>query len=166
MWTANRNTPVKINATLQLSQEGDLILRDADGTYGWSTNTTGMSVSGLNLTEEGNLVLFSRNNAVVWQSFDHPTDSLLPGQRMVSGQKLIATESALNLTEGLLSLAYKNEGLVSYVDSNPPQIYYQSLSIVDSAINMNGSFAEFNFAPVSSAQFIRFDSDGHMRVYE
>ena len=81
VWTANRNTPVKINATLQLSQEGDLILRDADGTYVWSTNTTGMSVSGLNLTEEGNLVLFSRNNAVVWQSFDHPTDSLLPGQR-------------------------------------------------------------------------------------
>nr|POE44726.1 g-type lectin s-receptor-like serine/threonine-protein kinase sd2-5 [Quercus suber] len=66
VWTAKRNTPVKINATLQLSQEGDLILRDADGTY----------------------------------SFDHPTDSLLPGQRMVSGQKLIATESAWNLTEG------------------------------------------------------------------
>ncbi|KAL4620635.1 hypothetical protein ACB092_06G169800 [Castanea dentata] len=100
VWTANRNTPVKINATLQLSQEGDLILRDTDGTYVWSTNTTSLSVSGLNLTEEGNLVLFSRNNAVVWQSFDHPTDSLLPGQRMVSGQKLIATESASNLTEG------------------------------------------------------------------
>ena len=107
MWTANRNTPVKINATLQLSQEGDLILRDADGTYVWSTNTTGMSVSGLNLTEEGNLTLFSRNNAVVWQSFDHPTDSLLPGQRMVSGQKLIATESALNLTEGFYLLLIK-----------------------------------------------------------
>ncbi|KAF3969758.1 hypothetical protein CMV_006473 [Castanea mollissima] len=124
VWTANRNTPVKINATLQLSQEGDLILRDADGTYVWSTNTAGMSVSGLNLTEEGNLVLSSRNNAVVWQSFDHPTDSLVPGQRMVSGQKLIATESASNLTE------------------------------------------EFDFAPVSSAQYIRFDSDGHLRVYE
>ena len=161
VWTAKRNTPVKINATLQLSQDGDLILRDADGTYVWSTNTTGMSVSGLNLTEEANLVLFSENNAVVWQSFDHPTDSLLPGQRMVSGQKLIATESASNLTEGLLSLAYKNKGLVAYVHSNPPQIYYQSLSIVNSAIYMNGSFAEFNFAPVSSAQFIRFDSDGH-----
>ena len=166
VWTANRNTPVKINARLQLSQDGDLILRDADGTYVWSTNTTGMSVSGLNLTEEGNLVLFSKNNAVVWQSFDHPTDSLLPGQRMVSGQKLIATESASNLTEGLLSLAYKNKGLVAYVHSNPPQIYYQSLSIVNSAIYMNGSFAEFNFAPVSSAQFIRFETDGHLRVYE
>lgn len=79
-----------------------------------------MSVLGLNLTEEGNLVLFSRNNAVVWQSFDHPTDSLLPGQRMVSGQKLIATESAWSLTEGLLSLAYKNEGLVAYVYSKGP----------------------------------------------
>ena len=62
----NKNTPFKINATLQLSQEGDLIVRDVDGTYVLSTNTTGMSVSSLNLTEEGNLVLFSRNNATVW----------------------------------------------------------------------------------------------------
>ena len=121
MWTANRNTPVKINATLQLSQEGDLILRDADGTYVWSTNTTGMSVSGLNLTEEGNLTLFSRNNAVVWQSFDHPTDSLLPAQRMVSGQKLIATESALNLTEGFYLLLIKMKVWLPMLIPIPPK---------------------------------------------
>ena len=48
----------------------------------------------------------------------------------------------------IIRFGYKNKGLVSYVDSNRLP-------------NMNGSFAEFNFAPVSSAQFIRFDSDGH-----
>ncbi|CAK9181622.1 unnamed protein product [Ilex paraguariensis] len=39
----------------------------------------------------GNLVLFDRNNATVWQSFDQPTDCLVPGQKLLSGQKLIAS---------------------------------------------------------------------------
>ena len=99
MWTTNRNTLVKINATLQLSLEGDLILKDADGTYVWSTNTTGKSDTGLNLTKEGNLVLFDRNNAMVWQSFNHPTDSILLGQRIVSGKKLINSQRFRNKFE-------------------------------------------------------------------
>ncbi|KAK4342253.1 hypothetical protein RND71_038069 [Anisodus tanguticus] len=68
VWSANRNKPVKINSTLQLTAEGDLVLRDADGTLAWSTNTAGKSVAGLNLTDEGNLVLFDSKNATVWQS--------------------------------------------------------------------------------------------------
>ncbi|KAJ8532170.1 hypothetical protein K7X08_012093 [Anisodus acutangulus] len=68
VWSANRNKPVKINSTLQLTAEGDLVLRDADGTLTWSTNTAGKSVAGLNLTDEGNLVLFDSKNATVWQS--------------------------------------------------------------------------------------------------
>uniref|UniRef100_K4CG99 non-specific serine/threonine protein kinase n=1 Tax=Solanum lycopersicum TaxID=4081 RepID=K4CG99_SOLLC len=39
----------------------------------------------------GNLVLFDKRKRTIWQSFDHPTDSLLPGQKLVSGRKLIAT---------------------------------------------------------------------------
>ena len=160
VWTANRNTPVKINATLQLSQEGDLILKDADGSYVWSTSTTGKSVSGLNLTEEGNLVLIGQNNAVVWQSFDHPTDSLLPWQIPPSGKKLIANESATNMSEGLFSIVYKDVGFVASVESNPPQIYYQSqdpITIDSIQEYMDGSLP---------SQFTRFGSDGHLRVYE
>ncbi|RVW82319.1 G-type lectin S-receptor-like serine/threonine-protein kinase SD2-5 [Vitis vinifera] len=78
-----KNFLVRDDATLQLTQDGDLILRDADGTFVWSSITSGKSVVGLNLTETGNLVLFDSNNASVWQSFDHPTDSLVPGQILV-----------------------------------------------------------------------------------
>ena len=78
VWSANRNIPVQANATVQLTQGGDLILREVDGTVVWSTNTPGKSVVGLNLTETGNLVLFDSNDASVWQSFDHPTDNLVP----------------------------------------------------------------------------------------
>ncbi|MCD9641569.1 hypothetical protein HAX54_027797 [Datura stramonium] len=63
VWSANRNHPVKANPTLQLSQDGNLVLADSDGTLVWSTNTTGKSVSGLNLTDMGNLLLFDKSDA-------------------------------------------------------------------------------------------------------
>ena len=66
VWSANRNNPVKYRAALQLSEKGDLMLQDHDGTLVWNTNTMGKFVSGLNLTEEGNLVLYGRNNEMVW----------------------------------------------------------------------------------------------------
>ncbi|PHT43646.1 G-type lectin S-receptor-like serine/threonine-protein kinase SD2-5 [Capsicum baccatum] len=80
VWSANRSKLVKINSTLQLTSGGDLVLRGVDGTLSWSTNTTGKSVVGLSLTVEGNLVLFDSKNGIVWQSFNHPNDALVPGQ--------------------------------------------------------------------------------------
>ncbi|KAL7185291.1 hypothetical protein ACSBR2_027258 [Camellia fascicularis] len=136
VWSANRNHPVKLNATLQLTQDGNLTLADSDGTSVWSTGNH--SVSGLNLTEDGNLVLFDRNNATVWQSFDHPTDSLLVGQ-----------------------------GLVAYVESNPPWSYFESepyMYVKFENESFNGQVIPV--ASSSSAQFIRLDPDGHLRAYE
>ncbi|KAM3395762.1 hypothetical protein P3S68_004768 [Capsicum galapagoense] len=77
VWSANGNHPVKANATLKLGQDGNLALTDSDGTIVWSTGTIGKSVSGLNLTEMGNFVLFDKRKCTIWQSFDHPTDSSL-----------------------------------------------------------------------------------------
>ncbi|XP_049412561.1 G-type lectin S-receptor-like serine/threonine-protein kinase SD2-5 isoform X2 [Solanum stenotomum] len=152
VWSANRNKPVRINSTLELTAEGDLVLRDADGTLAWSTNTTGKSIAGLNLTDEGNLVLFDSKNATVWQSFGHPTDALVPGQRLVPGMKLTASVSTTNWTErGLFSLSATDDGFVAFVESNPPQTYFL------------GAIAGLN---ATSAQYMRLESDGHLKVYE
>ncbi|TXG47668.1 hypothetical protein EZV62_026962 [Acer yangbiense] len=86
-WLANRNKPVHENATLELHTNGDLILRDADGSFVWSTNTSHMSVARLQMLNTGNLVLFDDNNKTIWQSFDLPMDTLLPGQKQMAGQK-------------------------------------------------------------------------------
>ncbi|XP_059282650.1 G-type lectin S-receptor-like serine/threonine-protein kinase SD2-5 [Lycium ferocissimum] len=111
VWSANRNHPVKANATLQLGQDGNLVLANSDGTLVWSTNTTGKSVSGLNLTEMGNLVLLDKRKRPIWQSFDHPTDSLLPGQNLVSGRKLISSVSTTNQSKDHpASLYYSFDG--------------------------------------------------------
>ncbi|KAL3509053.1 hypothetical protein ACH5RR_028454 [Cinchona calisaya] len=170
VWVANRNHPVQLNTTLQLRQDGDLVVADSDGTVVWSSNTRGKPVSGLNLTEMGNLVLFGRNNETIWQSFDHPTDSLLLGQKLVPGQKLIASVSESNLSQGLLSLSFNHhDGLVAYVDSsNSPQIYYMSGFNGENPLVEfnNGSFYGWDIPPTSVAQFMKFEPDGHLRVYQ
>ncbi|XP_070006091.1 G-type lectin S-receptor-like serine/threonine-protein kinase SD2-5 [Nicotiana sylvestris] len=184
VWSANRNNPVRINATLQLTLGGNLVLRDADGTLVWSTNTTDKSVAGLKFTHLGNLVLFDVNNVTVWQSFDHPTDSLVPGQKLIPGQKLTASVSATNWTEGgLYSFSATNSGLIALVESSPPQTYFKRsiTNLTDSKASnyvmyLNGSLSLFtnsndseilvSVAPVSSAQFMKLEFDGHLKVYE
>ncbi|XP_022001415.1 G-type lectin S-receptor-like serine/threonine-protein kinase SD2-5 [Helianthus annuus] len=96
VWSANRDYPVRENSILNFTSAGDLVLKDGDGSIVWTTNTAGKSVAGMNLTETGNLVLFDNQNSVVWQSFDHPTDSLLPGQKLYQGQKLKSSVSLSN----------------------------------------------------------------------
>ncbi|KAL6328920.1 hypothetical protein AAG906_007210 [Vitis piasezkii] len=187
VWSANRNDPVRVNATLQLTGGGDLILKDADGKFVWSTNTTGKSVSGLKLTEAGDVVLFDANNATVWQSFDHPTDALLQGQKMVSGKKLTASLATDNWTEGMLSLSVTNEALVAYVESNPPQFYYrlegsdtdtkgktkqnyillgnENLDVIIHGAEENHPDSRISIPANLSAQFIKLGPDGHLRAY-
>ncbi|KAL0328294.1 UNVERIFIED_CONTAM: G-type lectin S-receptor-like serine/threonine-protein kinase LECRK2 [Sesamum calycinum] len=187
VWSANRNSPVRINATLQLTPDGDLVLRDADGTLTWSTNTTGKSVAGLNLTEMGNLVLFDEKNAVVWQSFGHPTDALVPGQVLVAGMNLTAGVSATNWSDGgVFSVSMTSQGLVASVTADPPLVYYDRL-YANPKTNKEESYAKYqngslqlyvhsvepsrpdstiDIPPAASAQYMKLGPDGHLRVFE
>ncbi|KAL8131900.1 hypothetical protein AgCh_007708 [Apium graveolens] len=186
VWSANRDHPVKANATLKLTADGDLVLRDADGSVAWSSKTAGKSVAGLNLTDTGNLVLFNKRKEVVWQSFDHPTDSLVPGQTLTEGQKLIASASKTDSRVGLYSLVVNDQGLFAYIQSNPPQAYYNSyvystekskkpnyvrflngsLRFYPRSSEKNTPIHIFKIPPASSVQYMRLESDGHLRVYE
>ncbi|KAI4983219.1 hypothetical protein ZWY2020_023711 [Hordeum vulgare] len=85
VWSANQACPVRENATLEFTSGGNLVLRDADGSHVWSSNSSDRSVARMVITKFGNLVLINHMNAIVWQSFDHPTDTLLLGQSLVKG---------------------------------------------------------------------------------
>ncbi|KAI8551300.1 hypothetical protein RHMOL_Rhmol06G0175100 [Rhododendron molle] len=177
VWSANRNNPVKAGATLELTKDGDFLLADADGTPVWSTNTSSKSVSGLNLTALGNLVLFDENNDAVWRSGDHPTDSLVVGDTLFSGTELTASTSASNWSKGLYGLAIKGSQLIAYVDADPPQSYFFT------SPGQKGIFApHFLFMPTVfpggttayllqvwpglAARFMQLRPDGHLRLYE
>ena len=83
VWVANRETPGKNKAgVLNLSEGGDLGLFDATGASLWSVNVTKKVYQAV-ILDSGNFVMFGDANKseMVWQSFDYPTDTWLPGMR-------------------------------------------------------------------------------------
>ncbi|XVF11710.1 hypothetical protein REPUB_Repub08aG0051200 [Reevesia pubescens] len=172
VWSANRNNPVDNQSLLQLTPRGNLTLKDADGALVWSPKTVGNYVSSLNLSVEGNLMLFDKTNHLVWQSFDHPTDTLVVGQRLVNGQKLRSSVSPpFNLSEGLYAFALIDGNFTASIDADPSQIYYtrsvfnESNSGQSYAEFQTGMFGSFNLV-AASACFIQLGSDGHLREYK
>ncbi|XP_039771390.1 receptor-like serine/threonine-protein kinase SD1-8 isoform X4 [Panicum virgatum] len=84
LWVANRDTPLNSSSgVLVMSSRVGLRLLDGSGQTAWSSNTTGASASwAAQLLESGNLVVREQSsNASLWQSFDHPSNTLLPGMR-------------------------------------------------------------------------------------
>nr|POE67149.1 epidermis-specific secreted glycoprotein ep1 [Quercus suber] len=101
VWSANQKNPISINATLRLSSKRGLVLKDANRTTVWYTNIGAKSVASLNLSDMGNLMLLNQKNKTIRQSFDHPTDSLLPGQKLMSKDFDEAEEYDLDYVPGM-----------------------------------------------------------------
>ncbi|RHN62552.1 putative non-specific serine/threonine protein kinase [Medicago truncatula] len=91
VWVANRDAPINdTSGILSINQNGNLELHHNLSTIPiWSTNVS-LTLSQRNitsaviakLTDKANIVLMINNTkTVIWESFDHPTDTFLPYQR-------------------------------------------------------------------------------------
>ncbi|CAL5014683.1 unnamed protein product [Urochloa decumbens] len=83
-WVANREAPLNnTSGVLMVSAGGSLQLIDGSGQAAWSSNTTGYSVAAVaQLLDTGNLVVREQSSgSILWQSFDHPSNTLLAGMR-------------------------------------------------------------------------------------
>nr|GME17117.1 G-type lectin S-receptor-like serine/threonine-protein kinase SD2-5 [Ipomoea batatas] len=156
VWSANRNHPVTVNASVELRREGGLLLMDSNGTEVWSTHTNGNLAFGLKLRENGNLVIFEQNNETIWQSFDHPTDTLLPGQLM-RGQTLKASISTSNFEEGSYSLNVDDDYSVHAFLGSSNAYWYEYTPAMGVYVN----FSEY----WQNGEFLKFEPDGHLRTY-
>ncbi|KAJ6827337.1 receptor-like serine/threonine-protein kinase SD1-8 [Iris pallida] len=101
VWVANRNAPLAgLTGTLSLAANGTLVVKaNGTSTVVWSSSPASSSAVGNNpvaqILDTGNFVIKDDNDAAAsqlyaWQSFDHPTDTLLPGMKL-----------GWNLTSGL-----------------------------------------------------------------
>nr|GMD11428.1 G-type lectin S-receptor-like serine/threonine-protein kinase RKS1 [Ipomoea batatas] len=88
VWVANRDKPIT-NSTgfLKIGEDGNINLVDGTGNSIWSSSN--QSVRGntiAQLLDSGNLVLRRENDEnpenYLWESFDYPTDTLLPGMKL------------------------------------------------------------------------------------
>ncbi|KDP21143.1 hypothetical protein JCGZ_21614 [Jatropha curcas] len=186
LWLANRNRAVSEHATLQFLSDGNLVLRDGDGSLVWSTGTANKSVVGMKMMKTGNLVLYDTNNKSIWQSFDHPTDTLLPGQKLMRGQKLVASVSNSNLSKGNFNLVVTSRGLDAYYQAEVPLSYcrypynegtshdvdriemessngYLSLDILSTeGVLLYTSYQQYR----NKTSYMKLDPDGHLRFYD
>ncbi|MCO5570468.1 hypothetical protein L7F22_024190 [Adiantum nelumboides] len=85
VWMANRDSPVDAHSYFRLTTAGQFALLNGSGVVVWSTPSyRGMrsDVVRGEFQQSGNLQLQNQTSKdVLWQSFDHPTDTLLPGQQ-------------------------------------------------------------------------------------
>lgn len=87
VWVANRDSPLMSSSgVLSISDTGNLILLDnSNGSViVWSSNSSyTTNPTSVQLLDTGNLVLRDlETNRVLWQSFDWPTNTFLPGMRV------------------------------------------------------------------------------------
>jgi hypothetical protein len=137
VWVANRATPANSSMAprLVLTNDSNLVLSDdANGGGGrvlWTTNTTTTTTttttagpgrsSEVVLMNTGNLALQSPSGKMLWQSFDHPTDTLLPGMKL----KLWSRSHKTRQQQGTRLFAWKDPsdpsaGAVSFTAQTEP----------------------------------------------
>ncbi|XP_021630730.1 putative receptor protein kinase ZmPK1 [Manihot esculenta] len=128
VWMANRDFPVNgVRSKLWLQTTGNLVLTDAGPrSIAWSTHTASLSSTELILLDTGNLVLRSLNGVILWQSFDSPTNTLLPSQRFNKDVQLVSSRTPTNFSSGFYKLFFDNDNLLRllYDDSEVTSVYW------------------------------------------
>ncbi|XP_012841566.1 PREDICTED: G-type lectin S-receptor-like serine/threonine-protein kinase At4g27290 [Erythranthe guttata] len=88
VWVANRNTPIAEpqGVVLTVVSNQTLVIRRGEIVIWSSGNSSSVaSIPVLQLLDTGNLVIIDNASGIwIWQSFDYPTDTWLPGMKMVN----------------------------------------------------------------------------------
>ncbi|KAM7495384.1 hypothetical protein LguiB_029993 [Lonicera macranthoides] len=131
LWFANRDHSVEENTNLNLTGSGLVLGDENDAT--WAAKIHKQStITHMELYHGGNLRLFNRNNAIVWQSFDNPTNTWLPRQHLHRGL-FISTTSKSNLAKGLFYLSIQENAIRAFVNTRPSQLYRTCLRSADNS---------------------------------
>lgn len=88
---------------LEFDTSGNLVLIDGQATA-WSSNTSRSGVETAVMSDNGNFILYDAERNISWQSFSHPSDTLLPGQPLTVSQELTSSKSPYSHAGGYYAL--------------------------------------------------------------
>ncbi|XP_010245277.1 PREDICTED: G-type lectin S-receptor-like serine/threonine-protein kinase LECRK1 [Nelumbo nucifera] len=119
IWTANRDDPpLQQDSRLVLTRDGRLILQTT-ASQSTSIAEAAQSASWASMLDTGNFVLCNSSGNIIWQSFDFPTDTILPGQPLLVEGKLVSSTSETNHSSGWFYIIMQSDGnLVQYPMQN------------------------------------------------
>ncbi|CAL5443232.1 unnamed protein product [Camellia sinensis] len=193
VWVANRGNPLRGN--LSISHNGNLVLTDYNG-ISITINDAQLASSGntsATLLDTGNLIL-TEGSRIVWQSFDYPSDTWLPGMKLglfnvsSSGQQrnqyLTSWVSEQLATLGAFTLGVDPNNTKQLVIWKRGVIYWRSgiwngynFSFFPGIRNFNEfnfsyfsnenhSYFTFNRTDYDSGSWISIDSSGEIQIYK
>ncbi|MBA0722467.1 hypothetical protein Golax_003144 [Gossypium laxum] len=180
IWSANCDSPISSSGKMDLTVNG-ISIADPDGNPKWSTPQLRTTIYALLLTEMGNLVLLDKFNGSLWESFYHPTNTIVIGQQLPVGAKLSNAVSESNLSTGdyrfmvsasdaLLQWHGQTYWILSmdtkaYVNSNYVVEYMEMNKTGLSLFGHNGSVVviQLNLAP-ATFRLAKLDVLGHFTV--
>lgn len=188
VWMANRDQPVNGKSSeLSLLKSGNLVLTDAGSVTVWAADTVSESPVHLYLQDSGNLVLQNLEGGVLWQSFDFPTNTLLPLQMLAKSRRLVSSRSESNYSSGFFKLYFDNDNVLRLLYDGPDtsSIYWPDPELLSweagrstynssrtASFDSLGNFSssdDFNFMSadygVKIQRRLTIDFDGNLRLY-
>jgi hypothetical protein len=194
VWMANRDDPVDGKGSkLSLLKDGKLILTNSVGITVWTTRTAALTSSDatnlqLQLLNTGNLVLHNSTGFVIWQSFDSPTDTLLPQQTLTMVSSLISKRSQADYSSGNYKLFFDDDNVLRLLFQGPTisSLYWPDPSLADpglagrskygtrrrAVLNNSGYFESSDHFTFNATDYgvvthrrLTLDPDGNLRLY-
>ncbi|XP_047079088.1 putative receptor protein kinase ZmPK1 isoform X2 [Lolium rigidum] len=113
VWSANQLHPVHSwGSEVLLDMDGRMVVKDYNGKLVWENDVYSSSnAEQAQLLDTGNFIVKGQGDIILWQSFDSPTDTLLPNQNITSAVKLVSANRLL--VHGTYSFHFDDEHLLA-----------------------------------------------------
>ncbi|KAL1832362.1 hypothetical protein ACET3Z_002013 [Daucus carota] len=156
VWFADGGNAVPRGSRVQLSADRGLVLSDPEGKQLWNSGTISGQVSRAFFNDTGNFQLLSSDSTKLWESFDYPTDTLLPTQIMQTEGALYSRRSQISFSKGRFQLRLLKDGNLVL---NTREI------LTDYAYKAYYSSETFDSSNASNSGYqVLFDGSGYMHI--
>ncbi|XP_015895331.2 G-type lectin S-receptor-like serine/threonine-protein kinase LECRK1 [Ziziphus jujuba] len=117
---ANKGKPVPRNSKLELTPDSALVLKNGAETLWNSGKTSSADVNYAVMNDTGNFMLLDIFSRHIWESFNYPTDTLLPSQIMKLGGPLSARTSDTDFAPRRFQFRLDLDGIARLISINLP----------------------------------------------
>ncbi|KAI8545729.1 hypothetical protein RHMOL_Rhmol07G0061000 [Rhododendron molle] len=156
VWYANGDNPAPKGSKLELTNDGQFTLNNPQGQVIWKADSVGNGVAYASMLDTGNFILANGESLYLWESFKHPSDTILPTQVLEAGAKLYSRQTDNNYSKGRFQLRFLPTGdLVLNTIALPTDFAYGNYYHSDTSDGLNG---------MNSGYKVVFNESGYIYV--
>nr|XP_004488803.1 G-type lectin S-receptor-like serine/threonine-protein kinase RLK1 isoform X1 [Cicer arietinum] len=123
IWYANGDILAPKGSRLVLNDTSGLVLTNPGGSELWKSNFPSGTISNGLMNDVGNFQLRDKNSVAIWDSFNHPSDTLVPNQVIELNGNLSSRQGEFNFSQGKFKLHLQQDGNLVLNVINLPSNY-------------------------------------------